>query len=129
MRYLRLSHRYCCAAFPVALEHEHVHLYIRFLLQVNSLIGTLMMQVFYFQQDMDGLPDYIIPKILSFSSLYGMFKCASISKQWNLDVQKIFIKLREEAVHKRAKVCEANCYGALDCKSSFVEHPCEGRKS
>lgn len=89
-------------------------------LQKRWLIETLLICVLCFQQNMDGIPDYTIPTILSFLDVKQAHKCACVSKQWDLHVQRRLAQIREEAVQKRAHVCEFNCCGTMDYKSASV---------
>lgn len=62
------------------------------------------MCVSFLQQKMNGLPDDIIPTVLSFADVKQAHRCACINKQWGLHVQDRLIRIAEEAAQRRSQV-------------------------
>lgn len=53
---------------------------------------------------MEGIPDYIIPDVLSYLRLRDVHRCACISRVWKQCVQELLAKIRRAAENARSKV-------------------------
>lgn len=57
------------------------------------------------QDNMDGLPVYAIPIVVTFLDIKQIHRCACINKEWEMCMQQRVRDIREEAIQKRAQVC------------------------